>query len=438
MTMARTSFALLLALGAALPRGTALPWPVATKQSLRGTASCMRQADCPVGQYCDENNDCYDCGYLNGPKANCDAVSGCCSADFLEQCTNNPKKCQGNACASALETTCGADRRDVFACAQCSGVHQQQLQADGCDNDAIAAWCAGVPAKPEKECPACMQGPDGRCGTNSCAVSEEPWNSVTVACGVSATDDPWENPFCELTVGGTTECPTMRCNADATSECAEAIHAWASAYRSCPNAGTMECRSDPNYIVSQQASANCPLPAPAQVQWYSGAGSGWKAGDHSPTGRAAACSMYDVCDPAYAFDGETTGTSEELFGKSFDMDGPNYREAPWVFTIDVGEPRTFTHWRVAGSSWYCFGAAHLSYWDEASQMMIRIPQSDVLFKPDGPTRPAVVGPFVSAAFSAAVTSSRWQVELEDHTNPDNQARFQIYLSEVQFGNNNAH
>ena len=50
-----------------------------------------------------------------------------------------------NACTTALETACGADRHDVFACAQCSGVHQRQLQAAGCDNSAIAAWCAGAP-----------------------------------------------------------------------------------------------------------------------------------------------------------------------------------------------------------------------------------------------------------------------------------------------------
>ena len=50
-----------------------------------------------------------------------------------------------NACTAALETACGADRHDVFACAQCAGVHQQQLQAAGCDNSAIAAWCAGAP-----------------------------------------------------------------------------------------------------------------------------------------------------------------------------------------------------------------------------------------------------------------------------------------------------
>ena len=50
-----------------------------------------------------------------------------------------------DGCAAALQASCGAHRRDVFACAQCTGGHQQQLRAAGCDNDAIAAWCAGTP-----------------------------------------------------------------------------------------------------------------------------------------------------------------------------------------------------------------------------------------------------------------------------------------------------
>ena len=48
-----------------------------------------------------------------------------------------------SACAAAMQAACGADRDDVFACAQCSGDHQRELQSAGCDNDAIAKWCAG-------------------------------------------------------------------------------------------------------------------------------------------------------------------------------------------------------------------------------------------------------------------------------------------------------
>ena len=49
------------------------------------------------------------------------------------------------SCEAALERGCGPQRReDVFACARCAGQRQQVLHAAGCDNDTIAAWCAGV------------------------------------------------------------------------------------------------------------------------------------------------------------------------------------------------------------------------------------------------------------------------------------------------------
>jgi hypothetical protein len=112
---------------------------------LRG-ASCSTQSDCPAQQYCDDTSSCYACSYLADPKAKCDALGGdCCSAAFLTQCTSNPKECRGSACTAALEEACGADRHDVFACAQCSGHHQHQLQAAGCNNSAIVAWCTDVP-----------------------------------------------------------------------------------------------------------------------------------------------------------------------------------------------------------------------------------------------------------------------------------------------------
>ena len=37
----------------------------------------------------------------------------------------------GSGCTAALASACGAKRSDVFACAQCAGDHQQQLQARG-------------------------------------------------------------------------------------------------------------------------------------------------------------------------------------------------------------------------------------------------------------------------------------------------------------------
>eukprot|EP01046_Picozoa_sp_COSAG06_P012222 COSAG06_NODE_711_length_12877_cov_16.318281_11_plen_230_part_00 len=91
-------------------------------------------------------NECEPCSVVT--PSNCDALGGnCCAPDFLKQCPTNPKDCQ-DRCAAALEAACGADHGDVFQCAQCAGIHQQQLQAAGCDNDAIAAWCAGIAPTP--------------------------------------------------------------------------------------------------------------------------------------------------------------------------------------------------------------------------------------------------------------------------------------------------
>ena len=49
-----------------------------------------------------------------------------------------------SSCHAALQTLCGSARStSVFACAECAGSHTQHLQAAGCSNDAISAWCAG-------------------------------------------------------------------------------------------------------------------------------------------------------------------------------------------------------------------------------------------------------------------------------------------------------
>ena len=54
----------------------------------------------------------------------------------------------GDSCVAALAKACGTKRSDVFACAECAGAHQHALQAAGCGNDAIAAWCAGAAPSP--------------------------------------------------------------------------------------------------------------------------------------------------------------------------------------------------------------------------------------------------------------------------------------------------
>jgi hypothetical protein len=147
------AFAAVLVLSVALPQGVAPSAPkqasaAASKQRARG-ASCAKQADCPMGKYCAAGifyDECEHCSVVT--PSNCDALGGnCCAPDFLKQCPSKVKVCQ-DSCVAGLEAACGADHGDVFQCAQCAGIHQQQLQAAGCDNDAIAAWCAGIAPTP--------------------------------------------------------------------------------------------------------------------------------------------------------------------------------------------------------------------------------------------------------------------------------------------------
>jgi hypothetical protein len=120
------------------------------------------------------------------------------------------------------------------------------------------------------------------------------------------------------------------------------------------------------------------------------------------------------------------GTVDSLTGSSIDFAGPNYGGGPWTFTIDMGTEYTFTHWRVAGSTWYSFGNAYLNYEDYTTGTMTKIDGSAVEYDTN-------TGGLQSAAFSAPVTASRWQVYITSHANDDYQSQFQLYLTEVQFG-----
>ena len=53
-------------------------------------------------------------------------------------------------CEAAIMTACNSTRMKAFECAQCSGVHQQELKAAECTNDQIAKWCAGLPINPSQ------------------------------------------------------------------------------------------------------------------------------------------------------------------------------------------------------------------------------------------------------------------------------------------------
>jgi hypothetical protein len=57
---------------------------------------CSEQAGCFVGQYCDHNYMCSDCGDEDlAATTSCDALEprSCCSDEFLAQCPSNPFSC---------------------------------------------------------------------------------------------------------------------------------------------------------------------------------------------------------------------------------------------------------------------------------------------------------------------------------------------------------
>ena len=59
-----------------------------------GDHQCDDHSDCPVGNYCDASNNCFDCGYIS--EHTCDALDGdCCSAIFLHNCPADPRHCHG-------------------------------------------------------------------------------------------------------------------------------------------------------------------------------------------------------------------------------------------------------------------------------------------------------------------------------------------------------
>ena len=141
-----------LALAALLALVGAPPPPLIVNAAVKGSAAaggpppapCSAAPDCATAQYCDNRNECYDCTFLAYGK--CDAIDeDCCSAAFLKQCPNDPMKasCQEARCTAALETECGANKSNVFDCANCAVHNEQKLHSAGCNNNDISVWCGG-------------------------------------------------------------------------------------------------------------------------------------------------------------------------------------------------------------------------------------------------------------------------------------------------------
>ena len=50
-------------------------------------------------------------------------------------------------CRMALSKACNSSHSDVFDCTRCAEIHVHDLQhVEGCTNDQISRWCAGLPA----------------------------------------------------------------------------------------------------------------------------------------------------------------------------------------------------------------------------------------------------------------------------------------------------
>ena len=150
-----------------------------------------------------------------------------------------------------------------------------------------------------------------------------------------------------------------------------------------------------------------------------GASSSWTVTSHSPLFEY--CATYDLCTTWYAFD----GTVDDLLGKSIDFAGPHSNSGPWTFTIDMGTQQRYTHWRVAGQTHYAMGDVSLRYEDSAGRM-ITVPGS-------GFTWDRTTGGLQAMTFTQEVTARVWQVYISSHGNTDSQSRYQLYLTEVQFG-----
>ena len=148
---------------------------------------CAKTPDCPVKQYCDYLQTCYDCSYLT---EKCDAIDGdCCSASFLHNCPSNPLKSKCHPCEAALVAACQSTRTKAFDCAQCSGVHQHDLKAAGCSNDEVARWCSGQPVDPIIPIDPCGVGGNG---TRWIALNQ--WDKCTQDGGRVCCNN-WASPW---------------------------------------------------------------------------------------------------------------------------------------------------------------------------------------------------------------------------------------------------
>jgi hypothetical protein len=179
---------------------------LAAYNASRAGGHCAKTPDCPVKQYCDYLQTCYDCSYLT---EKCDAIDGdCCSASFLHNCPSNPLKSKCHPCEAALVAACPSTRTKAFDWAQCAGVHQHDLKAAGCSNDEVARWCSGQPVDPPPPPPPCADGvlfgskcvPLAHCNCDNYDTASGIYTECR-KCSGNATR--WAHPSCHQTSGYT-------------------------------------------------------------------------------------------------------------------------------------------------------------------------------------------------------------------------------------------
>ena len=100
------------------------------------------------------------------------------------------------------------------------------------------------------------------------------------------------------------------------------------------------------------------------MQYFSGSGSNWAIPQHSSL-VSYACT-YGLCTITAPVD----GTAADPFGQAFDFAEPNTQALPYTYTIEMGYPYTFTHWRVAGHRHYALGQVRLNAQPAGSSMTL--------------------------------------------------------------------
>ena len=129
------------------------------------SCGCERHTDCPSGEYCDSNGNCFACGFVDG--TTCDAMDNaattmgaCCSEVFLHRCPTNPHGCSCTRHADCAPGWYCSDAVPAGAALRCRPCSAEGFATAALYASAVAAAPPVVPAS-RAACPAL----GGRCCT---------------------------------------------------------------------------------------------------------------------------------------------------------------------------------------------------------------------------------------------------------------------------------